>query len=92
MNITDFFLYGILPLLGVAVLLLFIRFLKGPSLADRVIALDLIITVGIGIIVVYAIVNDQPTFMDIAMILALIAFLGTLSFSYYLKQKARDNE
>jgi multicomponent Na+:H+ antiporter subunit F len=67
--------------------LIVIRFLKGPSIVDRVIALDLLITTGIGIIAVYSIITDQPTFLDIAMILALIAFLGTVAFSYYLEKR-----
>jgi multicomponent Na+:H+ antiporter subunit F len=52
-----------------------------------VIALDLIITTGIGIIAVYSIITNQPAFLDIAMILALIAFLSTVAFSYYLEKR-----
>jgi multicomponent Na+:H+ antiporter subunit F len=69
------------------VILIVIRFLQGPSIVDRVIALDLIITTGIGIIAVYSMITNQPTFLDIAMILALIAFLGTVAFSYYLEKR-----
>jgi multicomponent Na+:H+ antiporter subunit F len=65
--------------------------LKGPSISDRVIALDLLITTGIGIIAIYSIISDEDTFLDIAMILALIAFLSTVSFSYYL-EKRKNNE
>jgi multicomponent Na+:H+ antiporter subunit F len=70
--------------------LLFVRFLLGPSIADRVIALDLLITTGIGIISIYSIITNQPTFLDIAMILALIAFLGTVAFSYYLEKRNKN--
>jgi multicomponent Na+:H+ antiporter subunit F len=70
--------------------LLFVRFLLGPSIADRVIALDLLITTGIGIISIYCIISNQPTFLDIAMILALIAFLGTVAFSYYLEKRNKN--
>ena len=62
----------------------------GPSIVDRVIALDLLITTSVGIITVYSIVYDQPTFLDIAMILALIAFLGTVAFSYYLEKRNKN--
>uniref|UniRef100_UPI0030D8356F cation:proton antiporter n=1 Tax=uncultured Planktosalinus sp. TaxID=1810935 RepID=UPI0030D8356F len=67
-----------------------IRFLMGPSIADRVITLDLLITTGIGVIAIYSITSNQPTFLDIAMILALIAFLGTVAFSYYLEKRNRN--
>ncbi|MCW2262533.1 MULTISPECIES: monovalent cation/H+ antiporter complex subunit F [unclassified Sphingobacterium] len=65
----------------------FIRLFKGPDVADRVIALDLIITTGIGIITVYSITTSQEIFLDVAMILALIAFLGTIAFAYYLEKQ-----
>lgn len=89
MSLHDYLYYIILPVLGVSILLVFIRFLKGPDIVDRVIALDLLITTGIGIIAVYSIVNHQSTFLDIAMILALIAFLGTIAFSYYLEKRSK---
>jgi multicomponent Na+:H+ antiporter subunit F len=77
-------------MLAVSVILIFFRFLKGPSIVDKVIALDLIITTGIGIITIYSIVSNQSTFLDIAMILALIAFLGTIAFAYYLEKREKN--
>jgi multicomponent Na+:H+ antiporter subunit F len=91
MNLHDYLYYVILPILALSVVLVFIRFLKGPSLSDRVVALDLLITIGIGIIAIYSITSNQPTFLDIAMILALIAFLGTVAFSYYLEKREQND-
>ncbi len=91
MNLYDFLYYVILPVLSLAMVLVFIRFYKGPGVVDRVIALDLLITTGIGIIAVYSILNKQSTFLDIAMILALIAFLGTIAFSYYLEKRRKND-
>ncbi len=90
MSLHLFLYYFILPILSIAAVLVFIRFLLGPSLSDRVVALDLLITIGIGIISIYSIVTNQPTFLDIAMILALIAFLGTVAFSYYLEKRKKN--
>lgn len=89
MTLYDYLNYVIIPILSLSTLLVFIRFLKGPDLSDRVIALDLMITIGIGIIAIYSITNDKATFLDIAMILALIAFLGTVAFSYYLEKQKK---
>ena len=50
MSLYDYLYYILLPVLSIAMVLLFVRFLLGPSIADRVIALDLLITTGIGII------------------------------------------
>jgi multicomponent Na+:H+ antiporter subunit F len=91
MTLHDYLYFIILPILSVSAVLVFIRFLLGPSLPDRVVALDLLITVGIGIISIYSIVTDQSTFLDIALILALIAFLGTVAFSYYLEKRNKND-
>lgn len=90
MSLHDYLYYILLPVLSIAMVMLFVRFLIGPSIADRVIALDLLITTGIGIISIYSIITNQPTYLDIAMILALIAFLGTVAFSYYLEKRNKN--
>jgi len=90
MNTNDFLYLIILPALSVAVLLVFVRFYKGPNIVDRVISLDLIITIGLAIMCVYAIVTHQSSFLDIAMIFALIAFLGTIAFSYYIEKRNKN--
>lgn len=76
-----------LPLLMLAVLVVFIRLVRGPSLPDRVVALDLMTTLGVGIIAAYAIGTDQAIFLDIATIIALISFLGTIAFAYYIQKR-----
>lgn len=89
MNLHDYITFIILPILTISVVLVFFRFLRGPSVGDRVVALDLLITLGIAIIAVYSILTDQASFMDIALILALLSFLGTVAYSYYIDKKTR---
>lgn len=91
-TLNDYLYYVILPVLALAMLLIFYRFLIGPSIADKIIAVDLTITTGIGIIGIYSIVSDKSTLLDTAMILALIAFLSTVAFSYYLEQRTRKRK
>ena len=74
----------VMPLLALAVALAFVRFVRGPSLADRVVALEFMLAVGMGLIAVYSMVTSQPVFIDVAVLLALISFLGTVAFAYYL--------
>ena len=78
--------YAILPALGVASVLVLVRLIRGPSLPDRVVALDLFATLIIGVAAVYAVATDRSAFLDIAVIVALIAFLGTVAFAYYLQR------
>ena len=89
-TLEAYFVYFILPILMVSVILTFIRLYKGPSVVDRVIALDLIITIGIGIITVYSIRSHEQVFLDVAIMLALIAFLGTVAFAYYIEKQKDD--
>jgi multicomponent Na+:H+ antiporter subunit F len=90
MSLYDYLYYVILPVLALSTLIIFVRFLKGPTLSDRVVSLDLLLTTGIGIISIYSIHTDQPTFLDIAMIMALIAFLVTVAFSYYMEKREKN--
>lgn len=73
-----------LSLLSVTILLAFLRLLRGPTLPDRVVALDMLTSVAIAITAVYAILTDQPVFLDVAAVLALISFLGTIAFARYI--------
>lgn len=65
------------------------RLIRGPNLATRVVSFDLLTTIGIGLIAVYAVMTDQPVFLDIAVVLALISFLGTVAFAFYLERSQR---
>lgn len=90
MSLLNITLFAAMPLLTLGVVFAFIRLVRGPGLPDRVVALDLIFTIGIGIIAVYAISTNQPAFLDVAIIAALIAFLGTIAFAYYLERRAHE--
>ena len=87
MTLHDYLYYIILPVISFAILLVFVRFVKGPTISDRIIAVDLLVTIGIGVIAVYSILTNQSTFLDIALILGLIAFLGTVAYSSYLQKR-----
>ena len=66
----------------------FVRLARGPRLADRVVALDLMSVLAMGYIIVYAVRYQQPAFFDVAIILALITFLATAAFAFYLERRA----
>jgi multicomponent Na+:H+ antiporter subunit F len=76
-------------MLCVALFLAFWRLLRGPSLPDRVVALDLIAMLSVGFIAMYDIVTNDTVFLDVAIVLALVAFLGTVAFARYVERGAR---
>jgi len=72
-----------LVLIGVAVLLAVVRLVRGPDLANRVVALDLLSILGVGFAAAAAVLYEDAAYLDMALILALIAFLGTVAFARY---------
>ena len=70
-----------------AMILAFVRLLKGPSVNDRIAAMDLIASVIMGFILVYSVLINNAVYFDIPVIISLISFIGTVAVSTYLKQK-----
>lgn len=79
-----------LTLVAVSILLVFLRVLRGPSLPDRVMALDMIGLMAVSVIVLTAVASNEPVLLDAAIALALISFLGTLAFSRFIERREKD--
>jgi multicomponent Na+:H+ antiporter subunit F len=79
--------YVVFPMLTGALVLAFIRLLRGPTTADRIVAFDLIAATSAGIIVVTAIVTEQAVLLDAASIWAVIAFVSVIAFADYIERR-----
>ena len=75
-------------ILCAALLLAFARLVRGPAIADRVVALDLIGIISVGMIIVYDVATSLPVFLDAAIVLALVGFTGTIAFAKYLERRS----
>lgn len=73
-----------LALLMLAFLLIIIRIVRGPTLPDRILALDMLVAVGIGFIAVIGIKTGFFLYIDVAIALGLIGFLATVAFARYV--------
>ncbi|MEP7240301.1 MAG: monovalent cation/H+ antiporter complex subunit F [Devosia sp.] len=73
-----------LVLLGAAMVLVVVRIVRGPTLADRVVGLDMITLLGISAIGLFAIKTDLSLYVDIAVALGLVSFLSTVAFARYI--------
>ncbi len=71
----------------VSFVLAFIRLIIGPTHADRLIAMDLIGSITISFIAVFTITSGQTAFLDIAITLALVMFVGTVAFVAFMKSR-----
>jgi multicomponent Na+:H+ antiporter subunit F len=69
---------------GLAVLATVIRIIRGPTLADRILGLDTITILAIGVAGTFAIRTGLHLYVDIAVGLALVGFLSTVAFARYL--------
>ena len=76
-----------LLMLTVAALLTFLRVVRGPTLPDRVVAIDLIGVLIVGVIVVTAAATGDQTFLDVAIVIALISFVGTVAYARYVERE-----
>ena len=72
--------------LGVALLLAVIRLVKGPTLPDRIVAMDLIGVLVVGLIVVLAASTGVRATLDAAIVIALIGFVGTVAYATYVER------
>ena len=77
----------VLLMLTVAALLAFVRVVRGPTLPDRVVAIDLVGVLIVGVIVVGAAATGEQAFLDVAIVVALISFVGTVAYARYVEKE-----
>ncbi|MCY8423127.1 Na(+)/H(+) antiporter subunit F1 [Bacillus vallismortis] len=75
-----------LGIMAMSTFLYVIRVIKGPTVTDRVVALD---AIGINLIAITALVSillNTNAFLDIILLLGILAFIGTIAFSKFLEK------
>ena len=81
-----------LGILSLSFLLTTYRIIKGPSLADRIVGLDMLVAVGIGFIGVIGVKTNYSLYIDIAIALGLVGFLSTIAFARFVLRHGDDSE
>ncbi len=76
-----------LVILALALVVSTVRIIIGPSLADRVLALDLMTVVAMGFIGAVAVRTGLMLYLDIALALALLGFLATVALARYILRR-----
>ena len=77
-----------LVLMTGAIVLAVVRLILGPTLADRILSLDLITTLAVGYIAAIAVRTGFMLYIDIGISIALVGFLSTVALARYLLQRA----
>ncbi len=75
-----------LVMLGLSMILAFIRLIKGPTASDRVVAADAIATNVLGVIALYAIQTGNNLFILAVLALAILSFVGTTVYAKFLER------
>jgi len=73
-----------------ALLLTFVRLVRGPSLADRVVALDMLAILAIGFIALRVLATGETLYLEIAIALGLVAFLATVFFARLIERRGGE--
>lgn len=84
--IEDMFMWAMI-LLFLSATLTLIRMLLGPTIPDRVVALDAMTTTTAGAMVVYGVITRQVVFIDVALVYAVLSYIATLYIARYLVKR-----
>jgi len=84
---TTTILLGFLALMVLSMVLASIRLALGPTLADRVVALDLLAITGVALMATAAVLYNLESLLDVAILIGLAGFIGTAAFAIYIEKE-----
>lgn len=90
-TLMTFAIDGASWLLLLALALCFLRIARGPTLADRVVALDVLNILAVAYCALLAVASGRAVYLDAAIALALVAFLVTVAFARFIERSHTHN-
>jgi len=79
-------IYISIVLISIGIFLSFIRFVKGPTTADRAIALDTLSVIGIAGLVLLGYLFKRYIYIDLALVYAVLGFIGIIVIARYIEK------
>lgn len=76
-----------LAMIAVAGLLTLLRLVSGPRALDRIMALDVLVTMAIAAIAVGMTVREDTTAIPVVVVLALLAFIGSVTAAHLIEKR-----
>ena len=73
-------------IIGIGILLCFVRMLMGPTAADRAVALDTVTTVTAAFLVVLGYVFKRYVYLDVSLVYAVLMFVGSVAIARFLEK------
>lgn len=84
--------YALLIVLCAPLILTFVRMLKGPGVADRFVALDMLTGIAVAMAALAAVISGRREFLDVAFGLAVFGFVGTCALAAFLERKGGSKQ
>ena len=82
----NYLIYIAVAISLISVLVALARFAKGPEMVDRIVAFDVISTIGIALIVLMATLMKRFIYVDVALVYAILGFIGVVVVSRFIKR------
>ena len=74
-------------LIALSLMLTLIRFIKGPTLADRIVAFDSMSIIATSLLIVLSFYFNKSLYLDLAFVFGLMGFIGTVVFAKFLDKE-----
>ncbi len=84
-ELTQYIVYGALGFTVLGILFAFFRFVKGPTAADRTVALDTLTTISVAGLVLTAYLFQRFIYLDVALVYGVLGFIGVIVIARYLE-------
>jgi multicomponent Na+:H+ antiporter subunit F len=75
-----------LALVAAGIVLCFLRLLKGPTAADRAVAVDTAATITTALLVLLAAIFGRRVYLDVALVYAILTFIGSVAIARFLEK------
>ncbi len=82
MNTMIFFII----IIGISIILCILRMIKGPTAADRAIAVDTVTTIIVALLVLLGFVFKRYIYLDVSLVYSIISFVGLIAIARYLEK------
>ena len=82
----EMIIYVAVGVMTLAMLMAMVRFVKGPSVVDRVVAFDSLTITSLVVISVIAMLSNRMIYFDVAIVYGLLSFIGVIVVAKYIQK------
>jgi multicomponent Na+:H+ antiporter subunit F len=80
-------LQGLIYFFLISIILSLVRAVAGPTVADRLVALNVVAAQVLALLVLFAVAEERPAYLDVALVYDIFGFVGVLAITRYLGEK-----